>query len=270
MILDLELNAATTDWGLIRDTAQAAEVAGVGAVWVFDHLSGAVLRGDRMLECFTLLGALAASTERIGVGAMVANVANRHPGVLAVAAASVQAISNGRLLLGIGAGAAPGSTWASEHAAIGLPLRADIADRHAAVDEALSLFDAMWSQDRDPSMEGFPRPRPRPPVIMGVSSERLSVLAGRRCDGINVRSEHAHAAELLRTAAHARASLDPMSTESRPWITTASKFYEDGILDPEHPERVRLAGLGVERLIIVCMEPPPPELFSDPCSWQPA
>lgn len=267
MILDLELNAATTGWARIRDAAQAADEAGAGAVWVFDHLSGAVLRGDRMLECFTLLGALAASTTRIGLGSMVANVANRHPGLLAVAAASVQAISGGRLLLGIGAGAAPGSAWAAEHDAIGLPLRDRMADRHAAVNEALDVFDAMWSGDRDPSLAGFPVAEPRPPVIMGVSSEPLAELAGRRCDGINVRSEHANAPELLRAAARARAA----TGATRPWITTASRFYEDGLLDPGHPERVRLAGLGIDRLVVVFMEPPSPALFSgDSGCWRPA
>lgn len=260
MILDLQLNAATTDWALIRDTAEAADEAGAGAIWVFDHLSGAKLWGDRMLECFTLLGALAASTTRIALGSMVVNVANRHPGVLAVAAASVQAISGGRLLLGIGAGAAPGTTWGAEHAAIGLPLRASLSDRHAAVAETLDLFDAMWSSDRDPSLAGFPVPRPRPPVIMGVSSERLAELAGRRCDGINVRSEHDNAIDLLRAAARERAA-SPASMGSR-WITTASAFYEDGILDPAHPKRTRFSDAGVDRMIVVCMEPPPPDLFT--------
>ena len=260
MILDLELNAATTDWAQLRDTAAAAEAAGVGAVWVFDHLSGSVLRGDRMLECFTLLGALAASTTSIGLGSMVANVANRHPGVLATSAASVQAISNGRLLFGIGAGAAPGSTWSREHDAIELPLLRRMADRHAAVEHALDLFDALWSADRDPRYAGFPVAEPRPPIIVGVSSEPLAELAGRRGDGINVRAEHANAPDLLAAATEARAVADPSG--ARPWTVTASIFFEDGLFDPEHPERTRMASLGVDRLVVVCLDPPPPDLFS--------
>ncbi|MGD9703305.1 MAG: LLM class flavin-dependent oxidoreductase [Acidimicrobiia bacterium] len=267
MILDLELNAATTDWSHLRETAVAAEEAGVGAVWVFDHLSGAVLEGDRMLECFTLLGALAASTTSIGIGSMVVNVANRHPGVLATAAASVQAISAGRFLLGIGAGAAPGSTWSREHDAIGLPLRPLMADRHAAVDDTLDLLDALWSVDRDPEHAGFPIADPRPPIIMGVSSEPLAMLAGRRCDGINVRAEHANAPDLLAAARAARAEADPAGV--RPWTVTASIFFDEGLFDPEHPERLRMAALGVDRLVIVCLQPPEPDLFSRAGrSWQ--
>ena len=260
MILDLELNAATTDWAQLRDTAAAAEAAGVGAVWVFDHLSGSVLRGDRMLECFTLLGALAASTTSIGLGSMVANVANRHPGVLATSAASVQAISNGRLLFGIGAGAAPGSKWSREHDAIDLPLLRRMADRHAAVEDALDLFDALWSADRDPRYAGFPVAEPRPRIIVGVSSEPLAELAGRRGDGINVRAEHANAPDLLAAATAARAVADPSG--ARPWTVTASIFFDDGLFDPEHPERKRMASLGVDRLVVVCLDPPPPDLFS--------
>ena len=112
-----------------------------------------------MLECFTLLGALAASTTTIGLGSMVANVANRHPAVLATSAASVHAISNGRLLLGIGAGAAPGSTWSREHDAIELPLRPRVADRHAAVEDTLDLFDAVVTGPRLP-LRGVPDRRP--------------------------------------------------------------------------------------------------------------
>src|SRR5690606_23959684 len=96
VILDVQFNAATTSWPAIRDGARAAEMAGFGALWVFDHLAGSSLSGSTSLEMFTLLGALAASTERIALGSMVANVYNRQPGVLAVGAASVEAIGGRR------------------------------------------------------------------------------------------------------------------------------------------------------------------------------
>jgi alkanesulfonate monooxygenase SsuD/methylene tetrahydromethanopterin reductase-like flavin-dependent oxidoreductase (luciferase family) len=199
---------------------------------------------------------------------MVANVANRHPGVLATSAASVQAISNGRLLLGVGAGAAPGSPWSREHDAIGLGLRTRMADRHAAVADALDLFDALWAADRSAGYDGFPVPDPRPPIIVGVSSEPLARLAGQRGDGINVRAEHANAPDLLRAAAEGRAATPAHA--GRPWTVTASIFFDDGLFDAEHPERIRLAGLGVDRLIIVCMQPPTPDLFSRAGrSWRP-
>src|SRR5262245_48069515 len=101
-----------------------AEAAGFGAVWVYDHLSGAMLHGSGMLECFSLASALASVTTTIGIGTLVVNVANRPPAVLGVAASSVQEISGGRFTLGIGAGAAPGSRWSGEHVVAGIPLGA--------------------------------------------------------------------------------------------------------------------------------------------------
>ena len=107
MILDVQFNSATTPWPEIRDAVLAAEAPGYGVAWVVDHVAGQVMGGDSMLECCTLVGALAATTFTIGVGTLVANVWNRPLGVLAAAAATAQQIAGGRFWLGIGAGASP-------------------------------------------------------------------------------------------------------------------------------------------------------------------
>ena len=116
MLIDIQFSSAHNDWTQLRDAVLQAEIDGYDTTWVFDHFDGKVLAGgDRdVLECFTLLGALASITSTIGIGSLVANVANRHPAVLVAAAASAQHISGGRLRLGIGAGAAPGTPWARE------------------------------------------------------------------------------------------------------------------------------------------------------------
>ncbi|HEX5096017.1 MAG TPA: LLM class flavin-dependent oxidoreductase [Acidimicrobiia bacterium] len=85
--------------------ARAAEDVELDAVFVYDHL----WRGDPpnrrpALECFALLGAVAAETERVGVGTLVARATLRPPATLCNAFATVQRISNGRLLAAIGAG----------------------------------------------------------------------------------------------------------------------------------------------------------------------
>ena len=104
MKIDIQFSPAANDWPALRDAVLRAEADGYDTTWVFDHFDGAMIQGDRpMLECFTLLGALAAATTTIGLGPLVANVANRHPAVLAAAASSVQRISGGRLVLGLGA-----------------------------------------------------------------------------------------------------------------------------------------------------------------------
>jgi len=85
--------------------ARAAEEAGLDAVFVFDHL----WRGERpnerpALECFTLLGAIAAETQRIAVGTLVARASLRPAATLANAFVTAQRVSGGRLIAGVGAG----------------------------------------------------------------------------------------------------------------------------------------------------------------------
>ena len=184
--IDIQFSPGANDWPTLCDAVLRAEAEGYDTTWVFDHFDGALLQGDRpVLECFTLLGALAVATSTIGLGTLVANVANRHPAVLAAAASSVQRISDGRLTLGLGAGTSPNSTWSSEHVARGIPLHTDIADRHAAVVEQIRLIRALPEPTR---------------VIVGVSSVRLATIAGQIADGINVRMTSARAREFVDAA----------------------------------------------------------------------
>src|SRR5262245_26283598 len=91
-------------WEDLRDAALAAEAAGFDGVWLYDHLAGSVHRAPHVLECWTVLSAVAAAVPRLTVGSLVLNVANRDAGTLAVMAATLQEVSGGRLLLGVGAG----------------------------------------------------------------------------------------------------------------------------------------------------------------------
>ena len=186
MKIDIQFSPGANDWPALRDAVLRAEGEGYDTTWVFDHFDGAMLDGDRpMLECFTLLGALAEATSTIGLGTLVANVANRHPAVLAAAASSVQRISRGRLTLGLGAGTSPNSEWSTEHIALGIPLQPNIADRHAAVVEQIRVVRALPDAI---------------PIIVGVNSVRLATLAGQLADGINVRIANERAAEFVTAA----------------------------------------------------------------------
>ena len=252
MRIDLQLSPGAHDWPALRDAALAAEAAGFDTFWTYDHLSGTSLRGDGMLECFTLLGALAASTRTIGLGSMVANVFNRPSGVLMTAASSVQTISGGRLVLGLGAGAAPGSRWAREHEVLGIALLATQSERMGRVAEVVSLLDAVWRPDRDERYAGFARSDPRPPVIVGVNSATaLAELAGRRADGVNVAAAGPKAEALLAAAHRARATAGRTGS----WDASVWAFWRDELLDPAHPDRQRWAAWGVTRLVLVGLEP---------------
>ena len=114
--------------------ARAAEAAELDAVFVYDHL----WRGDPpnrrpALECFTLLGAVAAETRRIAVGTLVARATLRPPATLANAFTTVQRVSDGRLLAAIGAGDAQSR---AENEAFGLEF-GTMAERIAALHDAV-------------------------------------------------------------------------------------------------------------------------------------
>jgi alkanesulfonate monooxygenase SsuD/methylene tetrahydromethanopterin reductase-like flavin-dependent oxidoreductase (luciferase family) len=244
--VDIQLASTHTDWPTLRAASLAAEQAGFDAIWVFDHLAGVALGGSTSLECFTWLGALAEATTTADLGVLVSNTFNRQLGTLAVAAASVSEISGRRFLFGIGAGTAPTSRWALEQQAVRAELSDELADRHARVEELLDLTDEMWHPDRDEHLTTFAMPTPAPPRIVGVNSVALSVIAGRRAEGINVAWSHPRRDEFLHAARTAAAG--------RPFLTTVWTMWSPDLLDPEHPTRLDMAGAGVDRVILVVID----------------
>ncbi len=259
MQIDIQLNPAVEEWSSLRDGVLLAEDRGFDTAWVFDHFDGAMLGGTTMLECFALLGGLAACTDRIRLGTLVANVANRLPGVMAQSAASVQTMSGGRFTLGLGAGAAPASRWAGEHAALGVQLEGSMAERHRLVADTLDELERMWRPDRAPELATFALPSPPPNIILGVNSVALAELAGRRCDGINVRSTHPQLAELLAAAESAR---HVAGRADQPWDCSVWTTWDEALLDGDHPVRRGWTMLGVTRLILVCLAPHDPQALA--------
>ena len=197
-----------------------------------------------MLECCTLLGALAEATSTIELGTMVANVWNRQPGALVTAAATVAIVSGGRRLhLGIGAGSSPSSPFAREQVVTGAPPVADLAERHRRLVDVVELARRTWAEDRDAELATFPLPRPRPSILVGTNGPTLSRIAGEIADGINVPWRHERRDELLAVATDAAGS--------RPFERTVYALYDRALLDPEHPDRMAMAEMDVDRLILV-------------------
>lgn len=227
MLVDIQLSSATNDWPELRDATLQAEADGYDTTWVLDHFDGTVLPGgDReMLECCTLLGALAVATSTIGLGTLVANVANRYPAVLAAALSSAARISGGRVLAGIGAGASPDTKWAREHRERGIPLQATRAARHAAVVEQIAVLRTIEPM----------------PIIVGVNSVELAAIAGAHADGVNVRLSSSAAAEQVAVAREA--------ARDRPFEASGWADIDD------HESRARAERLGLERLILTRLGP---------------
>ena len=162
--------------------ARHAEALGFDLVTVTDHLPGT--RSTH--ETWTLLTWLAAATERIAVGTNVLGLPYRHPAVTAKMAASLDRLSGGRLVLGLGGG---GSN--REFETFGLPVR-EPREKIDALEEALGIIEGLWTEDgftyrgrhytvRDATIE--PKPDREIPIWLGVYGKRSVALAGRVAQG---------------------------------------------------------------------------------------
>lgn len=248
MKTDLLLIPMSARWADMRAAALAAEAAGFDGVWTWDHLRDPEGdgTGPGVPEAWTVLSALAEVTQRVALGPLVLNVANRHPGVLANMAATLQTISHGRLLLGLGAGGNRQTPYAAEQAAIGRHVEPDAVRAQRVVD-AIALMRRLWRGEA-----GFLRPDPAPPIIVGGFGPRMAAIAGRHGDGFNTQAMHPQLAQLVRRAReeHAASGREP----SR-FITTAFAGLGDAWLRPDSAARRRLADLGIERLILLVAPP---------------
>src|SRR5262249_16659469 len=231
----------------MRAAAIAAEEAGFDGIWTWDHLRDTDGEGGPGVpEAWTTLTGLAEATRRIALGPLVLSVANRHPGVLANMAATLQAISGGRLLLGIGAGGSLRTPYAAEQRAIGQTVERDAA-RAQKVVEAIELIRRLWS-----GHAGFLKPEPPPPIILGGSRARLAGTAGRPADGFTPQAMHPKPAALARGA---RDEHKPSGRAPDRFMLTVFAGLDDRWLDPASRARENLARLGVARLILLTAPP---------------
>ena len=249
MIIDVQFNQGSCSWSSLVEATHVAEQSGFHTVWVLDHFSGAIFGSDSMKECFTTLGALAAVTHSVNIGALVANVANRSAGLLALAATSVHEISDGRFILGVGAGASPRSTFAAEQHVLGNPVEPVLARRHERVVETLTSLRQIWGPQRDEKFRGFAKPHTPIPVIVGVNSVSLARIAGQHSDGVNVWALHPQRIDIL--AAARQASKDRTGFILSVWVK-----WDDALLDPGHPQRLQWQNEGVNRIVLQCSGAP--------------
>ena len=195
----------------LAEIAQRAEQGGVDRISVMDHVwqIGPIGPADHeMLEAYTALGWLAAKTERAKLLTMVTAVVYREPGLLAKAMSTLDVLSGGRSILGIGA------AWnEDESRGLGLPFP-PTAERFERLEEAIRICLQMWSDDDGP-FEGkhyhlartlnSPQPlaRPRPPILIGGGGEKKTLrLVAQYADSCNIAfydpGEAAHKLEVLR------------------------------------------------------------------------
>jgi F420-dependent oxidoreductase-like protein len=178
----------------LADTATTADE--VGAAWFtcmdhyfqMEHVGGPV---EPMLEGYTCLGFVAGQTRYIRLGLLVTGVTYRHPGLLAKVVTTLDVLSGGRAMLGIGA-----AWYDREHEGLGVPFP-PVAERFERLEETIQIVQQMWSDDDGPYLgahhqlaETINVPQPlqsRPPILIGGTGERKTLrLVAQYADACNL------------------------------------------------------------------------------------
>jgi probable F420-dependent oxidoreductase len=298
--LGLHLGNYSTGHTGERLTALAlhAEAVGFDSVWVSDHVvapgridtqvpAGARGRafdpdiGEVCYEAIVLLSALSAVTARVRLGTSVLIAAQRNPLVLAKQLSTLDALSNGRLDIGVGGG------WlAEEFAALNVPF----SERWARLEETLDIFSRVWTQ-READFTGATyafgpvrmAPKPAAPagprITVGGRSPRALRIAGQRASGLNASrltpEEAAAALKIVREHAEAAgrdpdgvtvllrcdlpAPRDTTPDPGRPWLLS-------GTADAVRTQVETYAEHGVSELI-VSVQPAEPSAQDDAVAW---
>ena len=237
------------------DAARGAEEAGADSFWVMDHFWQIPNFGgprEPMLEAYGALTYAAALTGRITLGTLVTGVAHRRPAFLVKQLATLDALSGGRAVLGIGAG------WdAEEHRSLGVPFP-PVGERFERLEETLRLVRSMWSDDEQhyegrhftlPRTYTAPRlSRPRPPVLIGGSGERRTLrLVAEYADACNF----LHGADVAHKLGVLRGHCDQLGRPYEEIEKTLHMRVPDAEAVDETVQRCgELAALGIDHVIV--------------------
>jgi alkanesulfonate monooxygenase SsuD/methylene tetrahydromethanopterin reductase-like flavin-dependent oxidoreductase (luciferase family) len=245
--------------GLLAEIVGAAEEAGFDLISVADHvwmhpIMGGPLKGH--LEAYTALGYIAAHTKRVRLLALATAASYRPAGLLAKMATTLDVLSGGRAMLGIGAG-----DYAEEAEGLGLSFPERAGDRFDVLEETVRACLEMWEGERGSEKEfdgkyvrlrralNLPQSlsRPHPPVLIAGSGEKRTLpLVARYGDACNIRPS----AEIPRQLALLRQLCAESGRDYEAIEKTAPFFFdpgEDGSRAGEVVDKLRwLSGMGIE------------------------
>ena len=169
----------------LAEIAGAADDAGFDSVWVMDHFyqvgQGYGAPEEPMLEAYTTLAYMAAVTRNVRLGTMVTGSFYRHPGVLVKMVTTLDVLSGGRSMLGIGAG-----WYEMESRGMGVPFPYSLKERMGRFEETLKIAHHMWRDDRksfkgkyyhleEPICSPQPISRPHPYILIGGAGEKKTL-----------------------------------------------------------------------------------------------
>ncbi|HZC70912.1 MAG TPA: LLM class F420-dependent oxidoreductase [Jatrophihabitans sp.] len=280
MVTDFSWPVPTEQLGpIVTRIAQRADEAGLDSLWTMDHFFQIRISGlppeSPMPEAYATLAFIAGRTSRIRLGTLVSSVAYRHPAVLLKAVSSLDALSSGRMILGVGAGA-PWNTLPAgvsprdvEISGLGIPFPS-LAERFERLEELLQIAHQMWRGDEQPyagKHYQLLRPlnspnsvqQPHPPILVGGSGEkktlRLVARYGDMCNlfdlpGAGYADDLRHKLDVLQ--AHCAAlgrNYDEIERTTATYLDT-----EDGPNGPRLgrflDHLARLAELGIDHAIV--------------------
>ena len=187
-ILPLE----TGNFDRVLEAARQCEKLGYDSVWAFDHLAPYWTKAGTSLECWTVLSALAERTRRVKLGSMVTNVTLRHPITLARITSSLDVISKGRLILGLGTG---DRLSRAELTSYGYSFD-NVETRVGRLNETVKILKAAWT-GKEFAFKGRhyrishhaiklkPIQEPNPPIWLGGKHRKIMNIIAESGDGWN-------------------------------------------------------------------------------------
>jgi F420-dependent oxidoreductase-like protein len=252
----------------IVEVANAAEQNGFDSVWLPDHALQNPLGGGTsapMFEAYTLLGALAATTHRARLGTLVSPVTFRVPSLLAKTIATLDVISGGRAVLGIGA------AWdTGEHTAYGVDFP-EVAERQDRLEEAVQICRALLTEETS-SFSGkyytvteahnSPRPlQPSVPILVAGGGERRTLrTVARYADACNVFGDAEAIRHKLEVLAHHCEEAGRDVAE----ITTTSALFPPDTVDELVSQIGERLDAGLDGVILLAKDTPDAETVA---SW---
>jgi probable F420-dependent oxidoreductase len=252
MRIGVQLQPQHTTWEAYRSAVQQCDTLGVDTIWTWDHFFP--LTGDPQgshFEGWTLLSAMAALTTRAEVGCLVTCNSYRNPALLAAMAKTVDHISGGRLILGLGAG-----WFERDYTAYGYHFGTAV-ERLAALRQAVPLIRERWQYDAPPATRPIP-------LLIGGSGEKVTLkLTAQYADmwnGLGTPEDYARKNQVLTTWCQ-QLDRDPQAVERTVWM------HHTALLD--RPELLTAyAEAGATHMIVGLDDPFAPEAVQLLVRWR--